>query len=71
MISCGYYGPRGAAAMLDAVTRRFSHDIGRLAATSKVINTAGVAAYAQSVLVPEMTLLLVQEDMNRDDDEAA
>lgn len=36
-----------------------------------MIKTVGVAAYAQSVLVPELTILLVKEDMNVDSDEEA
>ena len=35
-----------------------------------VIRTAGVVAYCQAVLVPELTVLLVKEDMGVDDEDA-
>ncbi|KAL2012968.1 hypothetical protein VTN00DRAFT_493 [Thermoascus crustaceus] len=69
-ISCGYYGTRGASMMLNAVTTRFSKKLRRLAATDNVIKTAGVTIYAQAVLVPELSVLLVKEDMNVNDEDA-
>jgi hypothetical protein len=42
----------------------------RLSASDNIIKTAGVAGYAQSVLVPELALCLVKEDMRVDDDAA-
>lgn len=35
-----------------------------------MIKTAGVTIYAQAVLVPELSVLLVKEDMNVSDNEA-
>ncbi|KAJ6000651.1 hypothetical protein N7481_001060 [Penicillium waksmanii] len=69
-ISCGYYGTKGAAKMLQAVVDRFSATLRRLSASDNIIKTAGVAGYAQSVLVPELALCLVKEDMRVDDDAA-
>ncbi|KAL2004248.1 hypothetical protein VTN02DRAFT_4763 [Thermoascus thermophilus] len=69
-LSCGYYGTKGACMMLNAVTTRFSKKLRRLAATDNVVKTAGVAVYAQAVLVPELSVLLVKEDMNVSDNEA-
>ncbi|KAL1970718.1 hypothetical protein VTN77DRAFT_4362 [Rasamsonia byssochlamydoides] len=69
-LSCGYYGSKGASRMLNAVTTEFSHKLRRLAAFDNVIKTAGVAAYAQAVLVPELTVLLVKEDMGVSDEDA-
>jgi hypothetical protein len=55
---------------LNAVTTEFSHKLRRLAAFDNVVKTAGVAAYAQAVLVPELAALLVKEDMDVSDEEA-
>lgn len=55
---------------LQAVTTEFSRKLRQLAAYDNVIKTAGVAAYAQAVLVPELSVLLVKEDMNVSDEEA-
>jgi hypothetical protein len=49
------------------VTTEFSHRLRRLALKDNLIKTAGVAGYAQAVLVPELTVLLVKEDMGVDD----
>jgi len=49
------------------VTIEFSRTLRRLAATDNLINTAGVTGYAQAVLVPELSVLLVKEDMGVDD----
>lgn len=55
---------------LQAVVDRFSATLRRLSASDNIIKTAGVAGYAQSVLVPELALCLVKEDMRVDDDAA-
>jgi len=55
---------------LNAVTTRFSNKLRRLSATDNLVKTAGVAGYAQAVLVPELAVLLVKEDMNVSDEEA-
>jgi len=36
----------------------------RLATTDRIVKTAGVAGYAQCVLVPELAMRLVEQDMN-------
>lgn len=55
---------------MNAVTTRFSNKLRRLSATDNLVKTAGVAGYAQAVLVPELAVLLVKEDMNVSDEEA-
>ncbi|OJJ86436.1 RTC4 family protein [Aspergillus glaucus CBS 516.65] len=70
-ISCGYYGTRGSGKMLQAVTTHFAPQLRRLAAADNIVKTAGVAGYAQAVLVPELAVRLVKEDMNIDDDQSA
>ena len=42
----------------------------RLAASDEIVKKAGVAGYAQSVLVPELAVRLVKEDMGVDDEGA-
>lgn len=70
-ISCGYYGTRGSGKMLQAVTTHFAPQLRRLAAADHIVKTAGVAGYAQAVLVPELAVRLVKEDMKIDDDQSA
>lgn len=52
------------------IVDRFSLRLRRLAATDEIVKKAGVAGYAQSVLVPELAVRLVKEDMGVDDDSA-
>lgn len=49
---------------------RFSGKLRRLAASDHIIRTASVSGYAQSVLVPELAVLLVKEDMGVSDHSA-
>ncbi|EKV11213.1 RTC4-like domain-containing protein [Penicillium digitatum] len=69
-MTCGYYGTMGATKMLEAIIRRFSVVVRRLATTDELIKTAGVAGYTQSVLVPELAVLMVKDDMKVNDEEA-
>ncbi|OQD75220.1 hypothetical protein PENDEC_c008G02836 [Penicillium decumbens] len=69
-ISCGYYGTKGAGKLLQAIIDRFSLRLRRLASSDHIVKTAGVAGYAQSVLVPELAVRLVKEDMSVSDDAA-
>ncbi len=48
----------------------FAPKVRRLAATDKLIASAGVAGYVQAVLAPELAVMLVMEDMRVDEDEA-
>ncbi|KAJ5219155.1 uncharacterized protein N7498_001254 [Penicillium cinerascens] len=66
-ISCGYYGTKGAAKMLQGIVDRFSLKLRRLSSSDHIVKTAGVAGYAQSVLVPELAVRLVKEDMDVND----
>lgn len=52
------------------MTAHFGRELGRLATVDHIIKTAGVAAYAQAVLVPELAVHLVKEDMNVNDESA-
>jgi hypothetical protein len=52
------------------VTTEFSRKLRQLAAVDNILKTAGVAAYAQTVIVPELSVLLVKEDMKVNDEDA-
>ncbi|KAL2848074.1 RTC4-like domain-containing protein [Aspergillus pseudoustus] len=69
-ISCGYYGTRGSAIMLEAISARFSRKLARLSKDDQIINKAGPVGYSQSVLVPEVAVRLIKEDMNVDEETA-
>ncbi|KAJ6190659.1 hypothetical protein N7519_000680 [Penicillium mononematosum] len=69
-MTCGYYGTMGATKMYVTIIRRFSVVVRRLATTDDLIKTAGVAGYTQSVLVPELAVLLVKDDMKVTDEDA-
>ncbi|OJD12419.1 hypothetical protein AJ78_06983 [Emergomyces pasteurianus Ep9510] len=66
-ISTGYYGPWGAKKMMDAIINHFAGKFKHLAPTDGLIKAAGVSGFVQSVMVPELTVLLVKEDMNIED----
>lgn len=55
---------------LQAVTTHFGHKLSSLAVVDNVVKAAGVAGYAQSVLVPELAVRLVKEDLSVDDESA-
>lgn len=48
------------------LTSSFASKLRRLAASDKIIQTSGVAAYVQAVLAPELAVLLVMDDMKTD-----
>ena len=55
---------------LQAVTMEFSRKLRRLAVSDQIVKMAGVAGYAQSVLVPELAMRLVKEDMGVSNEKA-
>lgn len=60
----------GCFCRLQAIVDRFSLRMRRLSTTDEIVKKAGVAGYAQSVLVPELAVRLVKEDMGVDDEGA-
>ncbi|KAJ5897468.1 hypothetical protein N7504_007756 [Penicillium tannophilum] len=64
VISCGYYGTKGAQKMLYAVMERFGVRLRRLAKDDPLVAKMGVVGYAQSVIVPELATRLIGEDMD-------
>lgn len=67
----GYYGMKGARAMQEHILATFSTRIRRLASTDKAIPRTGPAGYVQTVLAPEMAVLLVMDDFAGIDAEQA
>lgn len=61
--STGYYGPRGKRIMMEAITADLSDVIREVAANDPVVGRSGFAVFLQAVLVPELTVMLVMEDM--------
>lgn len=55
---------------LHAVMDRFSLKLRRWSTDDPVLKEAGVAGYAQEVLVPELAVQLVKEDMGVSDEAA-
>ncbi len=54
----------------DNIMSRFASKLRRLAASDKLISSAGVSRYVQAVLVPELAVLLVMDDMKIDEEKA-
>lgn len=52
------------------MTSKFSRRLRQLASIDNILKTAGPAAYAQAVLVPELAVLLIRQDMHVDSQEA-
>ncbi|RMY64862.1 hypothetical protein D0863_09513 [Hortaea werneckii] len=65
----GYYGPRGEKMMTTHILHTFTPDLRSLAATDKLLASAGIAGgvsgFVQAVLVPELALSLVSEDLEK------
>ncbi|WEW58873.1 hypothetical protein PRK78_004341 [Emydomyces testavorans] len=70
MMSSGYYGPRGSKKMTDAIISKFASKIRHLAPSDSLMQAAGVSGFIQAVLVPELTVMLVKEDMGVGDEKA-
>ncbi|KAF8534483.1 RTC4-like domain-containing protein [Trichophaea hybrida] len=59
----GYYGPRGADILLDAIVSQLGSKVGDTAKKDPLIARGGVSAFIQQVLVPEVAIRLIAEDM--------
>ena len=55
---------------METIMSRFSVRIRKLAPKDRLISSGGVSGYVQAVMVPELAVLLVQEDMGLDGDMA-
>lgn len=63
----GYYGLKGSRIMVNAITESLTEALVEALQRDSAIRHAGVGAYVSAVLVPELTLLLVMEDMHLED----
>ncbi|PGH02618.1 hypothetical protein AJ80_08830 [Polytolypa hystricis UAMH7299] len=69
--SAGYYGPRGDTLLWNHIIYHFSRDIDSLAKFDGLVSKCGgTVNYAQEVLVPELLVMLVQDDMGVNAEEA-
>lgn len=59
----GYYGSRGFRAISENIMQAFAPQLRTRAVKDRLIAARGVPAFVQAVLVPEVALLLIQEDM--------
>ena len=66
----GYYGPRGARAMMEAITDYFAPQLRERAPDDSVIRHGGIANFVQKVLVPELALRLVMDDCRVGEEQA-
>ena len=62
--------PAFAWARMDTIITRFASKIRNLTPLDPLMKAAGVSGFVQSVLVPELTVMLVKEDMDVGDEDA-
>jgi RTC4-like domain len=67
----GYYGPKGEKIMVHAVTLALSKDLRAAMKTDRSLRAAGIGPYVAAVLAPELTMRLVMEDRDLEDQEEA
>jgi hypothetical protein len=60
----GYYGSRGLREISEAIMKDFTPLLKRRIVEDRLMAARGVTGFVQSVLVPEVTVLLIMEDMN-------
>lgn len=66
----GYYGLRGMSILTETIVETFSSLLREHAPRDRLISARGYTGYVQSVLVPELTVKLIQEDMDVGQEEA-
>lgn len=66
----GYYGTRGLRAISENIMLEFTPLLKKRVVKDRLMAARGVTGFVQSVLVPEVTVLLIMEDMNIMIDEA-
>ncbi|KAJ8071566.1 hypothetical protein OCU04_001889 [Sclerotinia nivalis] len=66
----GYYGSRGLRLMSENIMHKFTPKLKERAPIDRLIAARGPTAFVESVVVPELTVLLIKEDMKVDDEEA-
>ncbi|EKD19297.1 uncharacterized protein L3040_009263 [Drepanopeziza brunnea f. sp. 'multigermtubi'] len=66
----GYYGARGLRAISENIFHKFTPLLKKRMIQDPLMSARGYTAYVQTVLVPEATVLLIQEDMSVDAEKA-
>ncbi|ESZ95564.1 hypothetical protein SBOR_4044 [Sclerotinia borealis F-4128] len=66
----GYYGSRGLRIISENIMNKFTPKLKERAPIDRLIAARGPTAFVESVVVPEVTVLLIKEDMNVADEEA-
>lgn len=66
----GYYGSRGLRLMTENIMSKFTPKLKKRAPIDRLIAARGPTAFVESVVVPEVTVLLIKEDMKVDEDAA-
>lgn len=66
----GYYGSRGLQVISDFIMQNNTKLLKKVAPKDRLMSKSSVTAYVQSVLVPEVTTLLIMEDMSVDEESA-
>jgi hypothetical protein len=66
----GYYGNRGLRAISENIMQEFTPLLKKKAVKDKVMAARGVTGFVQSVIVPEVAVLLIKEDMDVEVEEA-
>lgn len=66
----GYYGSRGLRLISENIMHKFTPLLKYRAPLDRLIAARSTAAFVDSVVVPEVTVLLIKEDMNVPDEEA-
>ncbi|CAK7267192.1 hypothetical protein SEPCBS119000_002415 [Sporothrix epigloea] len=59
----GYYGRRGLRVLSDAIVQRHAKILSRRAVEDRLLASRGMVQFVQAVLVPELAVLLIQEDL--------
>ncbi|CAK7266989.1 hypothetical protein SEPCBS57363_002373 [Sporothrix epigloea] len=59
----GYYGRRGLRVLSDAIVQRHAKTLSRRAVEDRLLAARGMVQFVQAVLVPELAVLLIQEDL--------
>lgn len=66
----GYYGSRGLREISESIMKEFTPLLKKRGVTDRLMAARGVTGFVQSVLVPEVTLLLIMEDMGVEKEKA-
>lgn len=59
----GYYGSRGLREISESIMQHFTPLLKKRTATDRLMSARGFTGFVQSVLVPEVTVMLIMEDM--------